>query len=252
MGWFVMNLKLIHDTMYWGDVKLIKVYTQNSTANKAKKAKKVGSIMLAGVQYMHNYIQGLGNQSAYDAASIIFCDTHWMRHRHESFQEDDNGNKIVPKIGTTYYINFGNNYGSELSYFHYGLCIGKIEEKYLIIPMRTGTDVFYESFHPKNNINGNKKYRQGLEEEGFEKNCILMMNDMKYISPARIDKEGKKISKEVVEEIQYHAFSISYPYIKKNEKLIERLNYTIEKQKKEIIELKNKNNTLNQKLNKNH
>ena len=31
MGWFVMNLKLIHDTMYWGDVKLIKVYTQNST-----------------------------------------------------------------------------------------------------------------------------------------------------------------------------------------------------------------------------
>ena len=41
-----MNLKLIHDTMYWGDVKLIKVYTQNSTANKAKKAKKLEVLCL--------------------------------------------------------------------------------------------------------------------------------------------------------------------------------------------------------------
>lgn len=234
--------------MYWGDIKFIKSYTQNSKYNKNKEAKKVGSIMIAGVQYMHNYIQGLGRQSAYDAASTIYCDMHWMRHRHELFQLDDNGKKIVPEIGTTYYINFGNNYGGELSYFHYGLCIGKIDKKYLIIPMRTGSEVFNKCYHPRNNVGGNRKYRQALTEEGFSKDCVLMINDMKYISPARIDKKGEKIQKKVLHEIQYQVFSLSYPSIKKNEILVGKLNETIKRQKAEIIELKNKNNTLNQKL----
>lgn len=75
-----------------------------------------------------------------------------------------------------------------------------------------------------------------------------MINDMKYISPARIDKKGEKIQKKVLHEIQYQVFSLSYPAIKKNEILVGKLNETIKRQKAEIIELKNKNNTLNQKL----
>lgn len=247
-----MSLKLTHDTMYWGDVTNIKIYTENTKLNKKKEAKKIGSIMIAGVQYMHNYIQGVIRQNAYDASSIIFSDSHWMRHRHENYSIDDNNTKIVPKIGNTYYINFGNNYGSELSYFHHGLCIGKYGGKILIVPMRTGKDVFRKSFHPTKNPTGDKKYRQALMTEGFAKNGILMMNDLKYISPARIDKIGVEIKSNALNEIQHQVFNISFPCIMseidKNVQEIEKLNETLELQRQEIIKLKYINNNLKQKF----
>ena len=253
MGWIVMSLKLTHDTMYWSDVNYIKRYIENTESNKKKKAKKIGSIMIAGIQYMHNYIQGVIRQNAYDASNIIFSDSYWMRYRHEYYSKDDSGKKITPKIGNTYYINFGNNYGSELSYFHHGLCIGKYGGKILIVPMRTGKDVFSKSFHPTKNPRGDKKYRQALMTEGFSKDGILMINDLKYISPARIDKVGVKINNDILKEIQDQVFRIGFPNIKseadKNIREIAKLNETIELQRKEIIELKAQNNNLNQKLN---
>lgn len=248
-----MSLKLTHDTMYWSDVTYIKRYIENTESNKKKKAKKIGSIMIAGIQYMHNYIQGVIRQNAYDASNIIFSDSHWMRYRHEYYSKDENGKKIIPKIGYTYYINFGNNYGSELSYFHHGLCIGKYGGKILIVPMRTGNDVFSKSFHPTKNPRGDKKYRQVLITEGFSKNGILMINDLKYISPARIDKAGVKIDNDILKEIQEQVFRIGFPNIKsemdKNIREIAKLNETVELQRKEIIELKAQINNSNQKLN---
>ena len=35
---------------------------------------------------------------------------------------DDEENEVEIKVGTTYYIDYGNNFHGELSYFHHGLC----------------------------------------------------------------------------------------------------------------------------------
>ena len=123
-----MNIN--HPNMAWGDATNIKDLTENTPENKNKDARKTSRILLAALQYTHNYIQGLKRQSAYDAASIIYSDVNLIRNGSKVKFVDDKENEVEIKVGTTYYIDYGNNFHGELSYFHHGLCIGKAMERF--------------------------------------------------------------------------------------------------------------------------
>lgn len=242
------------NNMVWSDIHNIKYYSENTPDNKSKKAKKIASIILASIQLMENYIKGIKNLSAFDASSIILSDVNWVRNNNRTDFFDSNGNKITIKVGTVYYLDFGNTFADELAYFHHGLCIGQKEGKILIVPMTSGAKYFPTSYHPNNNPTANKKYRQALMSESFEKDCILKLNDTKFVSPGRFDKETVSIGEDVVRQIQEQLFSIQMPEIyqkyintiKKNTKYEKQ----ISDQNELIQKLKQENNSLCMKLKK--
>ena len=240
--------------MFWSDIHNISRFSENTSENKTKDARKTSSIILAAVQLMENYIKGIKNLNAFDASSIILSDANWIRNNRRTEFLDDNGNKVTVKIGTIYYIDFGNTFSDELAYFHHGLCIGKKEGKLLIIPMTSGTKYFSSSYHPINNPTANKKYRQALASEGFEKDCILKLNDTKFISPGRIDKETGSINPDITKQIQEQLFSIQFPELYQkfynHEKTLEKYEKQISEQKELLSRLKQENNTLCMKLRK--
>ena len=238
--------------MFWSDINDIKRFSENTEENKNKRARKTASIILAGVQLMENYIKGLKNLSAYDAASIILSNANWIRNNEKTDFTDDAGNIVSAKIGSVYYIDFGNTFSDELAYFHHGLCIGRKDGKLLIVPMTSGSKYFASCYHPANNPNASKKYRQALMSEGFEKDCVLKLNDTKFISPGRIDKETVSISSNVVEQIQEQVFSIQFPGLYQklynSLKKIDKYEKQIFDQKELVSHLKQENNTLRMKL----
>lgn len=243
-------MKMFHENMIWHDLKEIKIYTQNIPSNKKKQAKKTSSIILAILQYTYNYTQGLKRQNAYDAASILYSDMNWIKKRHLAKAIDEDENVIKPKIGNLYYIDYGNTFNGEIGYRHHGVCIGKSRNKILIVPTRSGADVFQNSYHPTNNPNGKIVYRQGLQSEGFIKDCVLLIDDIKYISPARIDKESGVIDKNAIKDIQLQVFKNEFPgiYGEMYKRDLKKQGI-IDKQKQDIISLKNEINHLKQTIN---
>lgn len=249
--------KLLHENMIWHDTNEINKYTENTIENRKKPAKTAAKIILAATQYTYNYIQGLKRLSSYDASSILQSDINWFKNSDRNTPQkcSESNESINVCIGKIYYINYGNTFKGELSYFHYGLCIGKKDKKILVIPMRTGSDIFDSSYHPNYNSKGKKKYRRCYEEEGFIKECVLLINDTKYISCGRIIKESSsEINKDVLKDIQMQAFGFQYPeiynqFIDQNTKFAKLSNdYT--NKKNEIINLKNEVNRLKQKMEK--
>jgi len=251
IGWDVTMMK-ITENMFWRDIHGITRFSENTQDNKTKEARKTSSIILAAVQLMENYIKGIKNLSAYDAASIILSDANWIRNNRNADFLDNANNKITVKIGTIYYIDYGKAFHNELAYFHHGLCIGKKDGKILIVPMTSGTKYFSSCYHPANNPTANKKYRQALVTEGFIKDCVLKLNDAKFISPGRIDKEIVSINTDVLNQIQKQLFNIQFPELYQkfynNEKKLEKYEKQISDQKELIGKLKQENNTLCMKL----
>lgn len=240
--------------MFWSDINDIKRFSENTEDNKNKRAKKTASIILASVQLMENYIKGLKNLSAYDASSIILSDANWIRNNEKTDFTDSYGNVVSAKIGSIYYIDFGKTFSDELAYFHHGLCIGKKDGKMLIVPMTSGTKYFSSCYHPINNPTASKKYRQALMSEGFEKDCVLKLNDTKFISPGRIDKETVSINSDIVEQIQEQVFGIQFPELYQkfynSLKKIDKYEKQISDQKELVSRLKQENNTMRMKLRK--
>lgn len=241
------------ENMFWGDINDISRFTENTQANKVKKARRTSAILLAAIQLMENFIKGIKHMNAYDAASTIISDANWIQKSTIDNFYDNTNKRITIELGNIYYIDYGKTFCGELSYFHYGLCIGKRDGKILIVPMRSGHDVFDKAYHPTNNPMGNRKYRQALTQEGFAKNSVLLINDTKYISAGRIDKKSNMINNETLESIQLQVFQVEFPNLfmdfnnvkKNNEKLVKQ----ICDQKELIIKLKNETNRCHQLLN---
>lgn len=239
--------------MFWGDIKDIKRFSENTTENKEKPARKTSAIILASVQLMENFIKGIKHMNAYDASSTILCDANWIQKSKFGTFKDDSGKDITIELGKVYYIDYGKTFFGELAYFHYGLCIGKRDGKVLVIPMTSSKEHFASSYHPIKNPKGNKKNRQALLSEGFLKDCILKINDTKYISAGRIEKESIKINDELLLEIQKQVFQVQFPTLYTEnlnyQKVNEKNQKIISKYKEEIIKLKQENNRLTQILN---
>ena len=236
--------------MFWSDINDIKRFTENTESNKEKKAQKTSVIILAAVQLMENFIKGIKQLSAYDASSIIYSEANWIKHNNNDCFYNDKNQKVTIETGKVYYIDYGKTFKGELAYFHYGLCIGKRDGKILIIPISSGTNYFSNCYHPINNPQKNKKYRQGLSSEGFSKDCVLYINDVRFISAGRIIKEDAQIAFDILKDIQELVFQVEFPvihtkYIQYIDK-INRLEKSNQNQKELIASLKMENNHLKQ------
>lgn len=120
--------------------------------------------------------------------------------------------------------------------------------------MTSGVKYFSNCYHPINNSTASKKYRQALKSEGFEKDCVLKLNDAKFFSPGRIDKETVSINADILNQIQEQLFSIQFPELYQKFynllKKIEKYEKQVSNQKELVSQLKQENNTLRIKLRK--
>lgn len=237
--------------MHWRDINNVGRYTANTTDNKTKRAKHTSKILLGAIQYAENYLKSLKQLNAYDTSSIIKSDSSWLqKHSFDEFKV--NGVKETVEPGQICCIDYGKTYKGELAYFHYGLCVSRKEGKLFIIPITSATDWINNCYHPVNNPSATKKYRQGLKSEGFSKDCVLIMNDAKFISAGRIDSKDVEINPDTLVEIQRQLFGVCFPTInssfENNADKVDKLNKKIKDKNDIIIGLKNSNNTLNQRL----
>ena len=118
---------------------------------------------------------------------------YWIEDHDEDFSIQNHPENASCDIGCIYLIDFGIGFQDELTNPHYGLCIGLMGSKIAVIPMRSAEDdkgnlrkAFKDAYHPKYNTNGDKRYYQALQKEGFEKNAILMVADTRFISIGKL------------------------------------------------------------------
>lgn len=238
--------------MFWSDIHDVSRFSENTKENKQKDARKTSSIILASIQLMENFIKGIKQMNAYDAASTILSDANWIQKSSFGSFRDKSGKTIPIELGKIYYIDYGKTFYGELAYFHYGICIGKRDKKALVVPIRTGTDIFNYAYHPENNPYSDKKYRQGLKSEGFQKNCVLLIHDLKFISAGRIEKECTSVNDEILKSIQIQAFQVTLPELYteflSQQKNLQKYKKQITDQQELIQNLKSENNKYKQKF----
>ena len=231
---------------------LVACYTHNTQTNKGMTAISRSKIIDGLIQLEENIHRILRQLNAYDASSILIAETNWMKRNHFSKYMPKKGTKKKVAFGQVCTIDYGKSYKGEIGYVHPGLCIGKKDDKYLIVPMTTGKNWRDTCYHPTFNPNMTKEHRQCCTSEGFEKDGVLLINDSKFISGGRILELHEIISSEILEEIQLQLLYIMFPDIyrifNKDKNKITRLENAASDRERQIANLKLKNEKLSNRI----
>lgn len=116
------------------------------------------------------------------------------------------------KPGTVIEYECGLNYQGELSYRHTGLVIEEFDKKIVVIPSSSTKSLIDKSSKKENGL---WYYVLVGKKEGFDHDCVLILNDMKTISKKRViasfnnitkGKDGLKIFDTIKLEILRHYF----------------------------------------------
>ena len=233
-------------------IDLVACYTGNNSTNKSMSGIRKEKIINALFQLEENIHKILRQLNAYDASSIIVAESNWMKRNHFSKYMP---NKTAPKkikFGQVCTVDYGKTYKGEIGYIHPGLCVGKKDDKYLIIPMTTGKTWRNTCYHPIENPNMTKENRQACVTEGFIKDAVLLMSDAKFISGGRILELHEIINIDTLNDIQMHLLYIMFPDIHRDFNKIKeqniRLQNLIENMKGQIKNLKSNNEKLSKRI----
>ncbi len=227
-------------------------YTGNNSTNKSMTSVSRPKIINALLQFEDNIHKVVKQLNAYDGSSILVAESNWMKRNHFSKYMP---NKTAPKkvqFGQVCTVDYGKTYKGEIGYVHPALCVGKKDDKYLIIPMTTGKTWRHECYHPIINPNMTKENRQSCATEGFEKDGVLLISDAKFVSGGRILALHEIIPNNVLVEIQEQLFYIAFPdFHKQLNKTTEKntsLQNKIENMERQIENLKAKNEKLSKRI----
>lgn len=227
-------------------------YTKNTHLNKSINSSE-RTVILKGILQLFDNFNGVMRQlNAYDSSSIIIGESNWMKRNH--FSKYMPSSDAIKKIefGHVCTIDYGKTYKGEIGYIHPGLCVGKRDNKYLVVPMTTGSSWRHECYHPKNNTNVTKENRQTYTTEGFSKDGVLLIQDTKFISGGRILDVNEMIHIDVLEQIQEQIMYVMFPNQYKNWQIIKdenkKYNNIIDNQNRQITNLKKKVDLLSNKI----
>lgn len=227
-------------------------YTKNNLSNKTMHAIERPKILNGILQFIDNTNRVMRQLNAYDSSSILIAESNWMKRNHfKKYTPNKNAPKKV-LLGQVCTIDYGKTYNGEIGYIHPGLCVGKKDEKYLIVPMTTGKTWRNTCYHPIHNPNMTKENRQCCITEGFRKNGVLLMNDAKFISGGRILELHEIIQADTLKDIQNQLFYILFPHIyndySKMKDKIASMQNTIDNTKRQVSNLKDKNEKLSKRI----
>lgn len=240
-----MDNKLDISKMNFDYIDKAACYTGNNSTNKGMKAITTHKILSAVMEMKDNINNIVCQLNTYDVSSILVGESNWIKRNHFSKYMPSKGAAKKVALGQVCTVDYGKTYKGEIGYVHPGLCIGKKENKYLIVPMTTGKTWRETCYHPIVNPNESKRYRQALVSESFVKDGVLLINDMKYISGGRILELHEIIDADTLKEIQHQACNVAFPnmYVEfeKTTKENIKLNHKCENAERQINNLKKEN-----------
>lgn len=247
-----MDRNLDTSTLEFDYIDKAGFYTKNNLTNKTMRAIERPKILNGLLQFIDNTNRIMRQLNAYDSSSILIAESNWMKRNHfKKYTPNEDAPKKV-LFGQVCTIDYGKTHKGEIGYIHPGLCVGKKNEKYLIIPMTTGKTWRATCYHPVHNPKMTKENRQCCIGEGFERDGVLLMNDAKFISGGRILELHEIIQENILTEIQDQLFYIMLPkiyndYAKAQDK-ISRMQNKIDNVERQVNNLKDKNEKLSKRI----
>ncbi len=158
-----------------------------------------------------NYEFKLAKQSAYEIAL-------WIESNQKYLCASKKNNFTKYRVGEILLVDLGcYNYEREFSYIHPVIVIKETPTKIFIVPCSSGT--------PRTDINGNiyPEFEIGKNNDGFEKETVVMLYEAKYIDKNRVVSKLGKVSNEFLNKIYnklfQQIFEPIYYKIKKSQKI---------------------------------
>lgn len=153
---------------------------------------------------------------SYQTGLFIKSMDDWLDRHDKDNQPLDN--KITEfNIGEIFMADWNLAYSPELSYEHPCVIIEKIGDFLFVLPVSGQKQYIEIGYHPIDNMNGDKSYRIVDVDDGFNKRCVIHINQAKIISKTRIlykmgelqtDDEGRC---KLLEEIKYEMLNKYFP-----------------------------------------
>lgn len=210
--------------------------------NNKKKDSVNDSIVLSSfLKLISNMIFELENLKVNELALITNTINHWIKNKTYS-------SKKKYKAGTIIEYECGLNYEGELSYRHTGLILDDCQNKFILVVPTTSSKKYIDKSSEKEN--GLWYYVLVGKKEGFDHECVLLLNNMKVVSKKRIigsfgnmckDENGTKFFEEVKTTLMSRYFQKQYDKMTKRITDLEKEN---EANKVEISKILEENEIL--------
>lgn len=206
---------------------------------KSKTTRKAFSdslVLSSFLKIMHKFIEVGSKMSVVEMARFTNAINHWIKSR-SAKKKTRNCTE-----GTIVEIEFGLTYKTETPYRHSALVIKEYTNKVVVIPSTSKQNYWDDGFHPISNPTGNKEYFRVTTSDGFDHDCVLVMNDFKVVSKNRIlstcgnmdTSSTDCLYRQIIRILLYDIFADE---IKKYEDKINEMEETIQENKETIQSL---------------
>lgn len=160
-------------------------------------------------------INKFSSMTEYETGLFIQSFDKWL-DRKDIINHTENDVKI--EVGDICMIDWNINYNPELSYVHPCLIVEDINNMIFVAPVSGQQDKIDIAYHPEDNPNGDKNYRKVKVCDGFLKESVLFISEMKVISKSRVINKIGSLTCNLLDEdglfreIRWHMISCYFPY----------------------------------------
>lgn len=144
--------------------------------NKSKDAFDDSIILSSCLKLFSNVIFELQSLKVNEVALFVNSMNHWITNKKHSANR-----KYRP--GTVIEYECGLNYQDELSYRHTGLVLEEFDKKVVVVPSSSTQSLIEKSSEKEDGL---WYYILVGKNEGFDHDCVLLLNDMKTVSKKRV------------------------------------------------------------------
>lgn len=187
------------------DIQALKEISKDKT-NKDINGFDDSILLFSLLKLLSNLIYTTSNFTVNEISLFVYSLNNWLKRK--SYKST-----IKYKVGDIIEFDCGLNFYGELSYRHTGIILDVTDKMVLTAPT-TSTSSYIDKTSEKEK--GIWYYKLVGKTDGFDHNCVLMLNNIKMISKSRIitsygnmtnTSEGQKYFDEIKLEILKHYFS---------------------------------------------
>lgn len=146
---------------------------------RTRKANESSEVLSSYLQLLANMIYANTELTESEMAMIVSSINRWITNKGIINNKPYGIGKIVQ-------LDWGANYATELSYKHPAVILEEWKNTILVIPATSTASKVAIAYHPTDNPQGKWYYRKVGVEEGFEHDCVLVLNNAKIMSKSRI------------------------------------------------------------------
>lgn len=121
---------------------------------------------------------------SYQTGLFIKSMNDWIDRKNDNKPLSDKIEEV--KSGEIYMIDWNLGYDPELSYEHPGIVVENIDNFLFVLPVSGQKHYIDIAYHPLNKPDGDKNYRLVDEKDGFNKLCVIHLDQARSISITRL------------------------------------------------------------------